>query len=414
MGRLLLLSSAVMALLIFSSYASAARLHEKFSQGTYYDQTQLEAEQPVKIETDNNPQEVDPKVQTDPQETSKPTDLPQPDPVDTTIPDRYPEGYPGQNQYNQQLPGDDANPESQYQGYRGSQYSTVPTETDPKKTEETIPDRYPHGYYPEDNKDVNPESKYHNNFAFNPTENEDFSNRYANGYYNTADLEARNQPGEVRFNYDPQQQHPGMNFNYNPDTTVQDPEDLTHRYTEGYYPYRTADTHTTTEPKVNNYYQQNQFRYSQFPENQPRYGYENMQGDFSAQLQGNEVPFELTGGACPTEYWVTNPQRWPKFFSMKSTVVDAFGEKARDVYGEITIMDALTDTRAEPYSKLVHNGCTAILNSYSRAQYKLKHTQVINQFNGALVSPEAAKEQAKVFEEANVSVFSAGIAGSCT
>ncbi|KAL3684168.1 hypothetical protein R1sor_002190 [Riccia sorocarpa] len=433
MGKLVLLSFAVGALFILSSYADAARQHEKFSQGTYYDQTQLESEKPVEVETTTtNPEETIPTDQKDKQ----PTELPQPDPVSTTIPDRYPNGYPGQEQYNSPLPGDQANSQSQFQGYKGgAQYSAKPTDDD-SASKETVYDRYPRGYYPQDspvsnNNEVDPQGQYQDSRYTSYSETtqtkedqpkEDFSNRYVNGYYGKANLEARTQgendpyrsySTEVRFNTDDKQ---GVNFNTEPAS-----EDPSNRYPNGYYQFRSGNSDdATNEPKVSNYnqqnqyqqdqsrqgqYQQNQFHYSQFPENQPKYGYENMQGDFSATLQGSEVPFELTGGACPSEYWVSKPQSWPKFFNMHSTVVDAFGEKAKPVYGEITIMDALTDTRSEPYSKLVHNACTAILNSYSRAHYKLKHTQVIESFNSALASPEAAKQQADLFQEANVSIL---------
>ncbi|KAL3695135.1 hypothetical protein R1sor_008786 [Riccia sorocarpa] len=415
MGKLVLLSFALGALFILSTYAEAARQHEQFSQGTYYDQTQLESEKPVQVETTSNPQET-----TD-QKDKQPTELPQPDPVSTTIPDRYPNGYPGQEQYNTPLPGDQANSQSQFQGYKGgAQYSTMPADPD-SASKENVYDRYPRGYYPQNNpvsnnNEVDPQGKYQNSryTSFSETTKpkedqakEDFSNRYVNGYYGTANLEARTEgetdpyrsySTEVRSNSDDKQ---GVKFSTDPAS-----DDPLNRYPNGYYQFRSGNSDSTNEPKVSNYNQQNQFRqsqfhYNQFPDNQPRYGYENMQGDFSGALQGSEVPFELTGGACPSEYWVSKPQSWPKFFNMHSTVVDAFGEKAKPVYGEITIMDALTDTRAQPYSKLVHNACTAILNSYSRAHYKFKHTEVIESFNAALASPEAAKHQADDFAEAN-------------
>ncbi|KAG6542818.1 hypothetical protein Mapa_015722 [Marchantia paleacea] len=153
---------------------------------------------------------------------------------------------------------------------------------------------------------------------------------------------------------------------------------------------------STSDPRYFNNYQRPRGTSSQ---------YDQSQNNYAQDMKTNNVdvmPYELTGGGCPTQYWISNTHRWPTFFNVKSTIGDAFGTSATKVYGEMTILQALLDTHDDGYHSLGRNGCTAILNAYSRSQYKFSHQKVIENFNAALVSNKAAARQAAMFDEANL------------
>ncbi|BBN04356.1 hypothetical protein MPTK1_3g03900 [Marchantia polymorpha subsp. ruderalis] len=424
MGRLL--CTALVALVVFAAAAEAARHHEAFSQGTYYDQNQKITDQPEKVQsTDTTPVTVDNNAKDTPIDTNTPATT-----VDETpsgIPDRYPHGYPGSEQYNTQVMAEDTDPEARYSGYKTTnvQYSSV-SNTETQDSTTVVPDRYPNGYPGSDNPlyttETDPEAKFEQGkYVSYTSQSQDVNNdattqipdRYPHGYYGNADVEAETQGEADVYSSHQTDNHAKFSVNdktvdYNSQTQTQ-PTVVPDRYPRGYYPGLNEDAQTDSSLTTA---QKNQVSFQQY-NNQPRFGYEGIQGDFSTQLQGTEIPFELTGGACPTQYWISNPQKWPKFFNINSKVTDAFGEKAAKVYGDTSLLDALTDSRADPYSQLVNSAATAILNSYTRVQYKYKHPKVIESFNAALVTPEAAKKQAADFEQSNVSVFSAGIGGSC-
>ncbi|KAG6550769.1 hypothetical protein Mapa_007673 [Marchantia paleacea] len=414
MGRLL--CTALVVLCVFAATAKAARHHEAFSQGTYYDQNQKITEQSEKVvSTENTPVENAKETPIDTNTPAAPVDE-----TPTGVPDRYPHGYPGSEQYNTQVMAEDTDPEARYSGYKTTnvQYNSV-ANTENQDTNTVVPDRYPHGYPGDENPlystQTDSEAKFEQGkYVSYSSQSQDVNNdastqipnRYPHGYYGNADIEAETQ-GEADV-YSSHQTDNHVKFSAN-DKTVDQSQVVPERYPHGYYPGLNEDTQTDSQLSTA---QKNQVNFQQY-NNQPRFGYEGIQGDFSTQLQGSEIPFELTGGACPTQYWISNPQKWPKFFNIKSKVTDAFGEKAAKVYGDTSLLDALTDSRAEPYSQLVNSAATAILNSYTRVQYKYKHPKVIESFNAALVTPEAAKKQAADFEQSNVSAFSAGIGGSC-
>ncbi|BFI34228.1 hypothetical protein AXG93_1862s1240 [Marchantia polymorpha subsp. ruderalis] len=145
--------------------------------------------------------------------------------------------------------------------------------------------------------------------------------------------------------------------------------------------------------------------------------YDRSQRNYAQNMKTNDADFmpvddQTTGGGCPTQYWISNTHSWPTFFNVKSTIGDAFGTPAAKVYGETTILQALLDTHDDGYHSLGRNGCTAILNAYSRPQYKFSHQMVIENFNAALVSNKAAARQAAMFDEANLRSLS-GQSDSC-
>lgn len=104
-------------------------------------------------------------------------------------------------------------------------------------------------------------------------------------------------------------------------------------------------------------------------------------------------------------YWISNTQRWPAFFTVKTTVGEALGSPATKVFGQTTLLQALLNTRPDGYSTLLRNAATAILNSYSRSEYKFSHLTVIESFAASLGSSKAAAQQAAAFEEANISSY---------
>ncbi|CAM6091950.1 unnamed protein product [Calypogeia fissa] len=117
------------------------------------------------------------------------------------------------------------------------------------------------------------------------------------------------------------------------------------------------------------------------------------------------IPIEMTGGGCPTQYWIHNTQRWPAFFTVKTTVGEALGTPAAKVFGQVTLLQALLNTRPDGYTTLLRSAAAAILNSYSRSHYKFSHVEVIELFAKALESSQTAAKQAAAFEEANVSSY---------
>ncbi|CAK9211786.1 unnamed protein product [Sphagnum troendelagicum] len=107
------------------------------------------------------------------------------------------------------------------------------------------------------------------------------------------------------------------------------------------------------------------------------------------------------GGGCSCDFWSTHISSWPSFFSLFSTVAEAFGTEAANVFGAITLFEGLMDTRVDGYSQLLRQGSAAILNSYTKPNFALTHVSVMEQFNSALTSRSTALVQAKKFENAN-------------
>ncbi len=107
---------------------------------------------------------------------------------------------------------------------------------------------------------------------------------------------------------------------------------------------------------------------------------------------------------CSSSYWSSHLSKWPRFFTINSMVSDAFpGAKVRMIYGTTTLLQALYDTRADGYSKLLNHGVAALLNAYqmSSGSYQYSHTTVIELFTNALTSRTSAAQQALEFQNAN-------------
>lgn len=113
------------------------------------------------------------------------------------------------------------------------------------------------------------------------------------------------------------------------------------------------------------------------------------------------IVFFFGGGVCFCSFWSTHISSWPSFFSLFSTVAEAFGTEAAKVFGSITLFEGLMDKRVDGYSQLLRQGSAAILNSYTKPNFALTHVSVMEQFNSALTSSSTALVQAKKFENAN-------------
>ncbi|CAM6090405.1 unnamed protein product [Calypogeia fissa] len=123
------------------------------------------------------------------------------------------------------------------------------------------------------------------------------------------------------------------------------------------------------------------------------------------------VPYVPNGYGCRTAYWAENTVEWPAFLKETTTCGEVFGAKAEQVYGTITIFEALF-LFGDDYKDLLRSGCTALLNSYTRGKFPLSSLKVIEAFISALDTKEDAKNQALAFETVNVESISGG--NACT
>jgi hypothetical protein len=137
--------------------------------------------------------------------------------------------------------------------------------------------------------------------------------------------------------------------------------------------------------------------------------YSSFTGDFQTMpYPSSGTTFVANGAGCRTAYWADHVSAWPAFVPVTAKVVDLFGEKASATYGDMTILEGLLQHKTDPYSALLTSSCTAILNAYTRGEYPIPHIKVIELFNAALVSKDAALKQATEFETENIASISAG------
>lgn len=109
---------------------------------------------------------------------------------------------------------------------------------------------------------------------------------------------------------------------------------------------------------------------------------------------------------CPNTYWANHTKQWPKEIKMNTPICKAFGglnlrKNLEIIYGTTTVYQALLDTRAGPYSKLLRNAAAALLNAYAKPAYPHKPADVSKLFHSALASKTAAAAQAQKFENEN-------------
>lgn len=296
---------------------------------------------------------------------------------------RFPNGYPGQAHHYNSVTGkydEDLQKTS-------AQPTTLPAEkTATTQSTAAIPKRYEAGYnngqglFQQQQQHINgklPDNRP-DEFTFDPTEG-----RYKSGYY-------------PKSAYAGAAHKTTANTHGAPKLAAQTntlPGDFAHRYVLGYYPSSTHTQHGPMHKKPGSY--------------------SSYMGQFITEPDpASGTPFVASGAGCRSAYWVENVEMWPQFFTVKSTVGDAFGAPATATFGQTTLLQALLKYGSDPYDELVRSGCTSLLNSYNRGAFRLSHMKVIEQFNAALGSPEAARSQALAFETENVESIAAGSA--CT
>ncbi|CAM6096499.1 unnamed protein product [Calypogeia fissa] len=208
------------------------------------------------------------------------------------------------------------------------------------------------------------------------------------------------------------------------------------RYTYGYYgtnaPTDTASTTTKTfmsmaseQDSTKTYAPEEGYIYGYYGGNAPTTTSGNSNGElfkpvtydsYTGNLQtlpypNSGVPYVPNGDGCRTAYWAENTVEWPAFLNETTTCGEVFEAKAEQVYGTITIFEALF-LFGDDYKDLLRSGCTALLNSYTRGKFPLSPLKVIEAFISALDTKEDAKNQALAFETVNVESISGG--NACT
>ncbi|CAM6101294.1 unnamed protein product [Calypogeia fissa] len=219
-----------------------------------------------------------------------------------------------------------------------------------------------------------------------------------------------------------------------PDLGTFDPQQG--RYKHGYYgtnaPTDTASTTTMTfmsmaseQDSTKTYGPEARYIYGYYGGNAPKTTSGNSNGElfkpvtydsYTGNMQtlpypNSGVPYVPNGDGCRTAYWAENTVAWPSFLKETTTCGEVFGAKAEQVYGKITIFEALF-LFGDDYKDLLRSGCTALLNSYTRGKFPLSSLKVIVALISALDTKEDAKNQALAFETVNVESISGG--NACT
>ena len=70
----------------------------------------------------------------------------------------------------------------------------------------------------------------------------------------------------------------------------------------------------------------------------------------------------------------------------------------------MTLMEALVNPNQDEFSALARQGTASLLNAYTFPNFAFTPAQVRENFNSGLESPEAARHQASLFEQANLAV----------
>lgn len=70
----------------------------------------------------------------------------------------------------------------------------------------------------------------------------------------------------------------------------------------------------------------------------------------------------------------------------------------------MTVMEALQNSNQDGYSELAKQGTASLFNAYTVAGFSYTPQQVRQALNAALDNPDLARQQASLFEQANLSV----------
>lgn len=105
-------------------------------------------------------------------------------------------------------------------------------------------------------------------------------------------------------------------------------------------------------------------------------------------------------GTC--NFWGSHPDYLPSILSFFSTISDLFGGGFSPVFrADMTLQEALTNTRRDGYGSLLREGSASLLNSLVNKNFVLSTQEVKQKFNAALSSNHAAAVQATKFKSAN-------------
>ena len=105
---------------------------------------------------------------------------------------------------------------------------------------------------------------------------------------------------------------------------------------------------------------------------------------------------------CFVSYWITHPGAIWSLLGYWGTVGGFFGAGSSLAYGkELTLHQALSNTRTDGIGELYREGAAALLNSMATSNFPFSSQQVKDAFTSALVSQKAAATQAETFKLAN-------------
>ncbi|XP_078431269.1 uncharacterized protein LOC144703059 [Wolffia australiana] len=110
------------------------------------------------------------------------------------------------------------------------------------------------------------------------------------------------------------------------------------------------------------------------------------------------LPPFLTG-TC--DYWRSHPQAIWAICGYWNTVGRMLGFPPPAASPNLSLLDALKNTRTDGMGDLFREGTASFLNSLANQKFVFSTSQVRNAFASALVSDQAAAAQAKIFQRAN-------------
>ena len=116
-------------------------------------------------------------------------------------------------------------------------------------------------------------------------------------------------------------------------------------------------------------------------------------------LSHSHVPLLYCGGYC-VSYWRTHPQSIWAICGYWNTIGRMLGLSPPSS-PNLSLLDALRNTRTDGLGDLYREGTAAFLNSLANQKFIFSSSQVRNAFASALVSDQAAAEQAQIFKRAN-------------
>ncbi|KAJ0977404.1 hypothetical protein J5N97_012878 [Dioscorea zingiberensis] len=101
-------------------------------------------------------------------------------------------------------------------------------------------------------------------------------------------------------------------------------------------------------------------------------------------------------------YWITHPAAIWSLLGYWGTVGGFLGAGSSLAYGkELTLHQALSNTRTDGIGELYRQGTAALLNSMATNKFPFSSQQVKDAFTAALGSQKAAADQAEIFKLAN-------------